>query len=149
MVHPRIRIHFCLTTIALAVNILITAGGVCYIVAGGPLWLFFYSWIGRYVHIGLDTLVLYGALSVPSFNLELEECDEVASSTLSCDDTDSTAAPGKCSSVFCVTGNRRWCSAPSLTAFQPWRQAPFCNETRVSSQIHSRPNSSFPACADS
>lgn len=68
--HRRIKFHVALTIIALFGNILITVAGTLIVVNGGPFWLIIVSWIVRYVHIALDTLVLYMALETPVFHLE-------------------------------------------------------------------------------
>lgn len=73
--HRRIKFHVALTTIALLGNVLITVAGTLIVVNGGPFWLIVVSWIVRYVHIALDTLVLYIALETPVFHLE-SDCQD-------------------------------------------------------------------------
>ena len=73
--HRRIKCHVALTTIALLGNVLITVAGTLIVVNGGPFWLISVSWILRYVHIALDTLVLYIALETPVFHLE-SDCQD-------------------------------------------------------------------------
>ena len=67
--HRRIKYHVALTVIALLVNLAITVSGFLILFDGGPFWLIIISWILRYVHIALDTLVLYSALETPVFHL--------------------------------------------------------------------------------
>ena len=69
--HGRIKFHVALTAIALFVDLHITAAGLLMVINQGPYWLFIISWILRFVHIALDTLVLYSALETPLFLLEL------------------------------------------------------------------------------
>lgn len=68
--HGRIKFHVVLTVIALMVNVAITLAGVLMIVDHGRYSLIVISWMLRYVHIALDTLVLYSALETPVFHLE-------------------------------------------------------------------------------
>ena len=74
--HRRIKLHVALTTIALLVDIQITVAGVLIVVNGGPFWLIIVAWILRYVHIALDTLVLYSAHETPVFYLE-SDCEDI------------------------------------------------------------------------
>ncbi|CAM9129184.1 unnamed protein product [Laminaria digitata] len=67
--HRRIKFHVALTIIALMVDIFVAAAGFLLIINHGPLWLIVTSWVLRYVHIALDTLVLYIALETPVFHL--------------------------------------------------------------------------------
>ena len=68
--HRRIKYHVALTAIALLVNVAITVSGALILLDDGPLYLIIISWILRYAHIALDTLVLYSALETPVFHLE-------------------------------------------------------------------------------
>eukprot|EP00904_Undaria_pinnatifida_P005762 jgi/Undpi1/2315/HiC_scaffold_13.g05698.m1 len=74
--HRRIKLHVALTTIALLVDIQITVAGVLIVVNGGPFWLIIVAWILRYVHIALDTLVLYSAHETPVFYLG-SDCEDI------------------------------------------------------------------------
>ena len=76
--HGRIKFHVALTAIALFVDLHIAVAAVLIVVNDGPYWLFILSWALRFVHIALDTLVLYSALETPVFHLE-SDCEEVAS----------------------------------------------------------------------
>eukprot|EP00903_Cladosiphon_okamuranus_P012700 g11874.t1 len=63
MLHRRIRYYFGLTVLGTAVNLALGICGTLF-VAGGqehPI-LIIASWVFRYVHIALDTIVLYGVL---------------------------------------------------------------------------------------
>lgn len=73
--HRRIKYHVALTAIAMMVNIVIAVAGVMSIVNDGPLTLIVISWILRYVHIALDTMVLYSALETPVFHLGSSDYD--------------------------------------------------------------------------
>lgn len=68
--HGRIKFHVALTAIALFVDLHITVAGLLLVVNQGPYWLFIISWVLRFVHIALDTLVLYSALETPLFLLD-------------------------------------------------------------------------------
>eukprot|EP00904_Undaria_pinnatifida_P005765 jgi/Undpi1/2318/HiC_scaffold_13.g05701.m1 len=68
--HGRIKFHVALTTIALMVNVAITVAGFLVIDDHTRFWLIILSWVLRYVHIALDTLVLYSALETPVIHLE-------------------------------------------------------------------------------
>lgn len=76
--HGRIKFHVALTAIALIVNIAITAGGILMVVDISRYSLTVISWVLRYVHIALDTLVLYSALETPVFQLESDWPERVS-----------------------------------------------------------------------
>lgn len=69
-IHIRIRFYLGLTVIAIIVNLAIAAGGLVFIISGpdskSVLIMLMTYWM-RYVHIALDTLVLYSALGTSSF----------------------------------------------------------------------------------
>eukprot|EP00752_Nemacystus_decipiens_P002690 g2512.t1 len=62
-IHARIRFYFGLTLVGIAVNLCI---GICGLVNtlsdGFNAPLIVWSWVFRYVHVALDTIVLYGVL---------------------------------------------------------------------------------------
>lgn len=67
--NTRIKFHVALTVIALLVDLFVGIGGIYYMIHGGPFWIIITAWLVRYVHIALDTLVLYSALETPIFKL--------------------------------------------------------------------------------
>lgn len=77
--HGRIKFHVALTAIALLVDIQITVAGVVMVVNNGPYGLFIISWALRFVHIALDTLVLYSALDTPVIQLDFNYPESVSS----------------------------------------------------------------------
>ena len=79
--HRRIKYHVALTTIALLVDLFVSVGAFFIITNRSPFWLIIVTWVLRYVHIALDTLVLYSALETPVFHLgrDLTECAGIGS----------------------------------------------------------------------
>lgn len=68
----RIKLHLTLTAIAILVDIGITIAGVSVVLFEAEYDYMFATWNMRYVHIALDTAVLYTSLATPSFNIESE-----------------------------------------------------------------------------
>ncbi|CAM9944371.1 unnamed protein product [Ectocarpus fasciculatus] len=60
-IHARIRYYFGLTLLGTAVNLGLGVCGVIFVFGEEPL-LQIWSWLFRYIHIALDTFVLYGVL---------------------------------------------------------------------------------------
>ncbi|CAM9508298.1 unnamed protein product [Ectocarpus fasciculatus] len=68
-IHARIRYYFCLTLLGTAVNLGLGICGSAFVIGNRqqPL-LQIWSWIFRYIHIAVDTFVLYGILQEGSID---------------------------------------------------------------------------------
>lgn len=82
--HSRIRCYFILTVIAIVVDVAISVGGILFLFVRVSILTVSVTWIVRYLHIAMDTLVLYGVLGTTSF-VALEEAP--AAVVVSCDGT--------------------------------------------------------------
>lgn len=72
-VHRRVKFYFCLTVIAIVVDLCIAIGGILFLTWDKDPRLVQVTWSMRQVHIALDTLVLYGTLSIPSTRMEVSD----------------------------------------------------------------------------
>ncbi|CAM9868191.1 unnamed protein product [Ectocarpus fasciculatus] len=62
-IHARIRYYFILTAIGIAINLAIGISGISYVFrANARETIVFASWGLRFVHVALDTFVVYGVL---------------------------------------------------------------------------------------
>lgn len=62
MTHRRIKFYLCLSCTAIAVNLIVGAGGVMWMSGTKDPRIIVAGWCAKHIHITLDTLVLYGTL---------------------------------------------------------------------------------------
>lgn len=88
--HGRIRCYFGLTVIAIAVDLGISVGGILFLFDKASILTVSITWIVRYLHIAVDTLLLYGVLGPDSFGA-LENDHAPAAVVVSCDGSAATS----------------------------------------------------------